>query len=255
MSVAYLGKHDLSEKGRVALIALFTLGAMALTSFAISHLGLWQVWRWIHAQPIDVGLIVTMALWGSVMLLLTRGVRIATIVIRLCLLAVPAAGRAFLYLTRLLGRGVARFLHALAAWALGPAFPPLELRVLLIRDGIGNALAPLIHRAREEFWLRRVWRDEFRERFPRFQDFRREFENAGRDDAKGRRGQPAKRDPFKAACEVMGLPADGMFSEDEFRSRYRALMKALHPDRGGPADRAALVNAASMAIKQGKGWS
>ena len=63
-------------------------------------------------------------------------------------------------------------------------------------------------------------------------------------DADPRPGRPAKPGAMseQEAYEVLGLERGA--SPEEIRAAHRALMKRLHPDQGGSAERAARVNAA-----------
>ena len=129
-----------------------------------------------------------------------------------------------------------------------------------------NRLSPLFGRAellrqqiQFEWRLWRTYRAEFRGIFASYREFKSEFNARMNGGTSGpQRDEPPAPtpapDPFAAACKVMGLPTDGNFTEAEFKARYRALMKKVHPDIAGPNERAAQVNAASMLIKERKGW-
>jgi hypothetical protein len=149
-------------------------------------------------------------------------------------------------------------LLALARWlarwlALGP-LPGLW------RHGV----SPLIGRAmwlaqtlQFEWKLWRTYRAEFRGAFPSYREFKSALNARMYTDAQSAQQDappPPARDPFAAACETMGLSADGNFTEAEFKARYRALMKKVHPDIAGPNARAVEVNAAHVLIKKRKGW-
>ena len=127
-----------------------------------------------------------------------------------------------------------------------------------------NLVSPLLGRTallrqqiQFEWTLWRTYRLEFRGSFASYREFKSEFNarmNAGTSGPE-RNDPPAPAPhPFAAACKVMGLPADGNFTEAAFKARYRALMKEVHPDIAGPNERAAQVNGASMLIKKRKGW-
>ena len=127
-----------------------------------------------------------------------------------------------------------------------------------------NRVSPLFGRAgllrqqiQFEWTLWRTYRAEFRGIFASYWEFKSEFNarmNAGSSDSERKEPPAPAADPFAAACKVMGLPTDGNFTEAEFKARYRALMKKVHPDIAGPNERAAQVNAANMLIKERKGW-
>lgn len=141
---------------------------------------------------------------------------------------------------------------------LAPILVPLcNLRRCTITPLLARA-ALLRQRISLDWTLWRAYRREFRGSFASFREFKRAFNARMSSSANGsqRSGPPPPpRDPFAAACEVMGLPAHGNFTEAEFKARYRALMKQFHPDIAGPNKRAAEVNAASMQIRKRKGWS
>jgi hypothetical protein len=265
-----LGDHDGSEKGRVAAVILLTLLAMAATATATALLELDQVCPWIGTQPGLTGLFAAMALWGGVTFLLLRGVRVATFVVRL-------AGQGALLGASLLAKLIAGALKRIAAGlsaitgvlreALAPLFEPVRFQWLLIFAPLRERMAPFARSVQKERTLWRAYRTEFKGRFRSYLEFRRYFEskgaggpgaNAQGGSGPGRSGQgsPAPaRDPFSTACSLIGLPADGKFTESEFTARYRALMKGLHPDVAGPNELAAQVNAACGVIKKRKGWS
>jgi hypothetical protein len=153
--------------------------------------------------------------------------------------------------------------------ALAPIIAPLReawRRTALPAAGLARRLwravgPPLFARAASawdrasyEWTLWRAYRREFRGRFGSYREFKGAFEAKERADARQQSPPPAP-DPFAAACKALGLPADGNFSEREFKARYRALMKEVHPDIAGPNERAARVTAASVTIKKRKGWS
>lgn len=127
---------------------------------------------------------------------------------------------------------------------------------------------------RQRMRLWDTWRREFRDEFETFDDFLYAFEHGGkrreqRDEPKfdagaqsGRRdqGEAPKRPPpdphkaaYAAACRLLGLPESG-FTPEQLNARYRALMGAAHPDKGGDTQRAAAINAARDLIKHTKGW-
>lgn len=136
-------------------------------------------------------------------------------------------------------------------------------------------------RQRQE--LRRIWANEYRDQFPTFAAFldafarggrprgdeRQEphFEDAPRSSPPPRRDPPRPRPPppppppdpkrqaFIAACRVLGVPDSGVFTLSQLNLRYRALISANHPDRGGNAQKAAAINAARDLIKSMKGWT
>lgn len=134
-----------------------------------------------------------------------------------------------------------------------------------LRDLWRSLVMPLVSRVtdfhaslRFEWTLWRTYRAEFRGAYASYWEFKSALKARMYSDANAsQQGDPPPpdRDPFASACEVMGLPPDGSFTESQFKARYRALMKEVHPDVAGPNKRAAEVNAASMLIRERKGWS
>lgn len=149
----------------------------------------------------------------------------------------------------------------------------------------GRAFAPLalwFESMRQREKLRLLWEEEYRDQFPRFEDFLEAFARGGKPREEERQEPrfdeapsakpPPKRDPprprpspppppdpkrraFVAACRLMGVPESGEFTPQFLNVRYRALISAAHPDRGGNAQRAAAINAARDLIKTRKGWT
>ena len=64
-----------------------------------------------------------------------------------------------------------------------------------------------------------------------------------------------KRQAFIAACRLLGVPESGEFTPQFLNARYRVLISAAHPDRGGDVQRAATLNTARDVIKHMKGWT
>jgi hypothetical protein len=123
-------------------------------------------------------------------------------------------------------------------------------------DGIAQAAIKIRKAAawvRKERKLRRAYRDEFQAHFPNYRAFRAHYEAVGRKDKAA--AAPSAEDAFMAACNLFGLPENGVFNEAELKARYRSLMKRIHPDIAGANDRAAAANAARKLIKERKGWS
>ncbi|WP_079365516.1 hypothetical protein [Hydrogenophaga sp. H7] len=148
-----------------------------------------------------------------------------------------------------------------------------------------RAFAPIalwFESMRQREKLRLLWEEEYRDQFPRFEDFLEAFARGGKPreeerqeppfDEAPRAKPPPKRDPprprpspppppdpkrlaFAAACRLMGVPESGEFTPQFLNVRYRALISAAHPDRGGNAQRAAAINAARDLIKTRKGWT
>lgn len=290
-----LADSDIRETPRVIGLTLLTLAVVTGTSVLMHKLGLGWVWEFIHRLPLWGGLAASVGLWGGMMLLCLRGPRIirgawgllwqrgpAAIIatIRMGGLAAGALGAACGVLATIaavlepLRMGLALMAEPLFV-ALAPVLDPLRklCRSALaltavfdpLRDLWRSIVPPLLSRAASfyqqlqfEWTLWRAYRTEFRGRFASYREFKSALGARMYSGAEGSQDSdppPPARDPFASACEVMGLPADGNFTEGEFKARYRALMKQVHPDIAGPNERAADVNAASMLIKKRKGWS
>ena len=144
---------------------------------------------------------------------------------------------------------------------------------------VGRLQAALVARMqalRQRARLWDTWQGEFRDEFATFDEFLYAFEHGGkrreeyeepkwdssrRGNERQGGGDERKRAPpdpreaaFAAACRLFGLPESG-FTRDQLNARYRALMSATHPDKGGSNQRAAAINAARDLIKRTKGWS
>lgn len=124
------------------------------------------------------------------------------------------------------------------------------------------ALKAELFRQRQQLWHQ--WRREFRDQFPTFQEFLEAFEGGGKRreepqfDSEAQGGERAPPDTqeaaFVAACRLFGLAGSG-FTVEQLNARYRALIRTMHPDKGGNNQRAAALNAARDFIKQRKGWT
>ncbi|KWT91736.1 MULTISPECIES: hypothetical protein [unclassified Variovorax] len=188
-----------------------------------------------------------LTIWLSDML-----IQLALGAVSMTVAALPTAARAFWWMAR-------------DAWA---------------RTG-ARALAPFavkLEELRQRAALRRVWANEYRDQYPTFAAFLDAFARGGKpraderqeprfDDAPPQPGPrpsspppPApppdpKRQAFIAACRLLGVPESGEFTPQLLNARYRVLISAAHPDRGGDVQRAATLNAARDVIKHMKGWT
>lgn len=61
-----------------------------------------------------------------------------------------------------------------------------------------------------------------------------------------------KPDPLTCAMQLLGLKQG--FTKDEFETRYRTLMKGVHPDVAGPNELARQLNEARDIIRRAKPW-
>lgn len=269
--MAHLGDTDLSEKSRVILLTAATSGVVVLTSLVL-HLGdaLW-IFVAMDEQITSVRTVLHLALWGGVMLALSRTRLILRTVktgasgaVRM-LITLPFVLIRFTFRTLVFGcRFAFGIVPALLRLVLGDGYDLIATRVRIwcdpafqIRDWLIHRLAPAIAHLRawqaaltQERALRRAYRKEFKGHYPSYRAFRAAF------DAKGAEQGDAvpAADPFRAACAALGLREDGAFSQDEFKARYRAAMKANHPDIAGANDRAAALNAAAATIRKRKDW-
>jgi hypothetical protein len=121
-------------------------------------------------------------------------------------------------------------------------------------------LAPWREGRRQEAELRRTYED-VKDQFGSYEDFRAAFDGREAGDAGAQddvrteeQAAPDPVDEFAAACEVLGLAADGAFTQAVFKARYRKLMKESHPDITGDAATATKLNEARDLIKSRKGW-
>lgn len=144
----------------------------------------------------------------------------------------------------------------------------LVLRVLwmparMALDEMLGVMGRVQKRIELEMEMRKIWRDQYRERFTTFREFRAAFENGMNDDAAhddNRREEPKfdeeedRIDSFAAACSILKLPEDGSFTKAQLEASFRKLMMQAHPDRGGSAQAAAALNRARDIVCQEKGW-
>jgi hypothetical protein len=122
------------------------------------------------------------------------------------------------------------------------------------------AIAPWLERRRQTAELRRLYAD-VKDRYATFEEFLRAFngdegENTDtQDDTRGdTQTEPAPPDAFAAACALLGLAADGSFTNAAFKVAYRTRMKEAHPDLAGDAALATSLNEARDLINARKGW-
>lgn len=266
--MAHLGDAG-SEKGRVIGLIFQTVAVVVLTAVVFDAFGVWHALGLHRTTPFahGAGLI---ALWTGTMVALARIRDILRAVAALPGLVLRMAGHVLSYPFRFLRRAGATALGILssgtaaqiamavlwplpAAWreaiVLGarlrlaqgwPRAAAAFARLRAIRDALARELA-----------LRRAYYREFRRQFPSYRAFRDYFDALERVD----REASAKVDAFRVACRLFGLPDNGNFTPVEFKARYRALMKTIHPDVAGSEARAVQANQASETIKAEKGWS
>lgn len=148
-----------------------------------------------------------------------------------------------------------------------------------VRYLAARALAPLavwFEALRQRARLRQLWGEEYRDQFPRFEDFLYAFERGGKPREEERQeprfdnGPKAqkKREPHRpspppdpkrlayiAALKVLGFADDSALTPIVLERRYRLRIKTAHPDKGGSHQQAAALNSARDLIKSMKGWA
>lgn len=157
-----------------------------------------------------------------------------------------------------IGRGLLFLLKALA-WP-----------IVLLWDRVCAAAAGVVDRMtgrlQQDQELRRLWKEEYRDQYKTFREFKEAFNNHGQETAgDGERGDGERRepgfsdpgrsdDPFIEACRLLELPEDGDFSEVDLKRRHGRLVSALHPDKGGSNVLMMQINVARDLIKARRGW-
>lgn len=158
----------------------------------------------------------------------------------------------------------ARLLTAVIEWAAHGVMWLISLPFRLIRLGWQYAydlVVALIQRKRRLDELKKLY-EYVKSDYTSFEEFvskTKADEAKKKADEEKRRKQnsppPAPRsDPFSQACAVLGLPCDGAFTEAEFKQRYGAIIRAVHPDIVGQNSLASQVNQARDMIRKRKGW-
>ena len=168
------------------------------------------------------------------------------------------------------GVALLRGLGKVKAWALqtgGAIARLLGLAMLwlaqvlgeLLWDAYATQLVRLTEWRYEQRELRRIYREEFAERFPSYRAFLRFYRAIENGDDPGTRRDErqhptqAATDPVEAAIRLLGL-REG-FTRDDLKQRFRTLVKGIHPDMVGPNELATqLINAYTL-INERKGWA
>lgn len=272
--MANLGDHDISEKSRILALVFLTLGSILATTVLLALAQQWWIYDVFREQSTPVSAALHMALWGGFMFAFSRARPIGRGLVRIIgksfWLALHVPLFIFFLVVPLCLMAARMILAAPAALLriiLGPGYEVLCAQVRMHLDpllrrieALRNRARPLLHRIAQiraamgrERKLRRAYRTEFQSQFESYRAFRAHFDALGC--AEEARKAKEAAEPFRVACRLLGLSEDGKFSEQEFKARYRTLMKSLHPDVAGPNARAADVNAASVKIKERKGWS
>lgn len=148
-----------------------------------------------------------------------------------------------------LGRGL-RYVLALIAW-------PFLWVSWQVTGALSVVAAKIEDYIDEQKELRRLWKEDYRDQFKTFREFKQAF-NEGR--TQGPRGaesseSPRTADPFIEACRLLGLPETGEFSEKDLDRKYRRFMNVVHQDKDGSHELATMVNTSRDVVKQRKGWA
>ncbi|WP_156955508.1 J domain-containing protein [Polaromonas glacialis] len=112
-------------------------------------------------------------------------------------------------------------------------------------------------RMAEEAQLREIWEQQFRELFPSYRSFKKFFNNPTENTQKPEASGPEHEsiDEFHEACQKLGLPENGEFSQQEFNERYRKIRGRAFPDQGGSNWFFHEITKAAKVIELKKGWS
>lgn len=137
---------------------------------------------------------------------------------------------------------------------LTPRFLRLLIWPLQPLAYLGATMSDRVRDARSErAQLRGLYRTEYKGQFPSFRRFRQYMEwLAASNGAMQPGGFAAARDPYDDALVLLGLSRNS--TKAEFITRYRDLMRRVHPDQAGPNDIARRVNEAREVIAARKGW-
>ena len=269
--MAHLGDSDLSERNRIIYLALATSGVILFTTAVFAAAEAYWVFTHFSQKSWEVNAAFHLSLWSSVMLLVSRSrqifraMKFAIKRAALMLLALPALLiRITWRIAIVVCRATLGIVPALLRLALGDGYELISAKLrpwcdpaFSIKAAVVSKIAHINERVlavraalAKERALKAAYRTEFKDHYPSYRAFRAAFA------AKGETGSKQKlaADPFAAACAVFGLRADGNFTHEEFKARYRAAMKAHHPDMAGGHERAAAINEAAMTIKRRKDW-
>lgn len=261
-----MGPVDIRIGGHSRLVMLGILACIAVPVPALlfEMAGLPRFLPWVYGLPPLPRFAILLPLWGLTMVVLA-GVASGLLLFAERLLTMCAAGAGFIALAveRALSGVLMAFVSVIQV-AVVLVFVPFFLLGEWVWDVIYARYALLTVWAEERRELRRIYREQYAKQFPTFRAFLRFYrENAasggGTKGGSGPRQEgnsgPTAEDKFKAACEYMGLPADGSFTHAELKGRFRTLMKTAHPDAGGSLAEAVALNAAYDFILKRKGWA
>lgn len=152
-------------------------------------------------------------------------------------------------------------------WMTGMALSVLQILLSLISGPL--QLVQEQYAQRQE--IRRIYHDDHAAAFKTFRSFKRFWDAVERGDApvypgtetadegsdpeqETRRDRPPeqKPDPYKQALDLFGLKEP--FDLKAFKTRYREMMKAHHPDLTGDHHKAQDLNVAADIIKKKRRW-
>jgi hypothetical protein len=139
---------------------------------------------------------------------------------------------------------------------LAAAAGRLALRAITLPFRLINArvIVPYLERRRQMAELRALYA-EVKDQYPDFDAFVRAFngDTGPQDDAAEEIDAPP-RDAYGEALVLLGLPADGAFTNAQFKAAYRQRMKEVHPDITGDQSLATQLNEARDIVLARKGW-
>lgn len=140
--------------------------------------------------------------------------------------------------------------------ALAAAAGRLALRAITLPFRAINArvIAPFLERRRQMAELRALYA-EVKEQYPDFDAFVRAFNgDTGPEDEAAEEFDASPRDAYADALVMLGLPANGAFTNAQFKAAYRQRMKEVHPDITGDQTLACQLNDARDIVLARKGW-
>lgn len=158
----------------------------------------------------------------------------------------------------------------LVSSTVGLVVLPLQLFADFARNTVISLARRVTRPLTEAQELHRIYREEYRDQFRSFWEFKAAFDaangkgrkanaSAGTNDggqrkrSKSGNGAGNAPDAFAQAMRLFGLPAN--FSREDLKRRYRELIRKAHPDAGGSHAKASAINRAHNLIKKRKGWA
>ena len=244
------------------ILAVVSIYALALV---IDFVGGNALWSWLASQSAWVRYTILLTGW-TISFVVVAGVLLG--VLSAVGIALVAGVSLIERISNLIARGLVACASG-AVWLLkkaGVALTwPLRLAGEAAWEAVQGRVLGWVESWRQAQKLRRVYREEYADEFRSFQEFKRQFDAADDEPEEEEKaqsnsdqgsGENRKQDvdPFKAACQLLGLADDGGFSQSDLKQRYRALMKGVHPDVAGQNGLAAQINSANALINERKGW-